>query len=138
MNSKFSPLLIVGVGASAGGLDALKRFFTTVPENAPIAFIVVQHLDPNHKSMMADILARQTLFSFCYKMSFWMLRCVFWILKLSFVKPVLMPQVFYLLIFVNIRFWVWNQFLMLKLCFFKPVLMPQALFFFFCKMCFWL
>ncbi|ARD42902.1 CheR family methyltransferase [Colwellia sp. PAMC 21821] len=65
MNSKFSPLLIVGVGASAGGLDALKRFFTTVPENAPIAFIVVQHLDPNHKSMMADILARQTLFSFC-------------------------------------------------------------------------
>ncbi|WP_340680700.1 CheR family methyltransferase [Paraglaciecola sp.] len=65
MSDKNSPLLVVGVGASAGGLDSLKRFFTTVPKDAPIAFIVVQHLDPNHKSMMADILARQTPFSFC-------------------------------------------------------------------------
>jgi len=65
MSVKSLPLLVVGVGASAGGLDALKRFFTTVPANAPLAFIIVQHLDPHHKSMMADILARQTPFAFC-------------------------------------------------------------------------
>ncbi|WP_218313191.1 chemotaxis protein CheB [Alteromonas antoniana] len=57
--------LIVGVGASAGGLDALKRFFTHVPADAPIAFIVVQHLDPSHRSMLADILARDCQFRFC-------------------------------------------------------------------------
>ncbi len=57
--------IIVGVGASAGGLDALERFFTHLPGNAPIAFIVVQHLDPNHKSMLADILSRNCQFRFC-------------------------------------------------------------------------
>jgi len=65
MSKESPPVLVVGVGASAGGLDALKRFFQTVPQNAPIAFIVVQHLDPNHESMMAGILERQTPFSFC-------------------------------------------------------------------------
>ncbi len=63
--SNKSPPLVVGIGTSAGGLDALKRFFETVPKDAPLAFIVVQHLDPNHKSMMADILQGQTPFSFC-------------------------------------------------------------------------
>jgi len=65
MSDQSSPVLVVGVGASAGGLDALKRFFQTVPNDAPIAFIIVQHLDPNHDSMMAGILERQTPFSFC-------------------------------------------------------------------------
>lgn len=63
--SKIShPLLVVGIGASAGGLDALKQFFKTVPKDVPLAFIVVQHLDPNHKSMMVDILERHADFSF--------------------------------------------------------------------------
>lgn len=57
--------IVVGVGASAGGLEALKRFFRNVPEDAPIAFIVVQHFDPNHKSMLADILTRECQLRFC-------------------------------------------------------------------------
>ncbi|WP_414828545.1 chemotaxis protein CheB [Alteromonas sp. H39] len=57
--------IVVGVGASAGGLEALKRFFTHVPDDAPIAFVVVQHLDPNHRSMLADILSRDCQFRFC-------------------------------------------------------------------------
>lgn len=65
VSKKSKPLLIVGVGASAGGLEALKQFFKSVPKDAPIAFIVVQHLDPNHKSMMADILSRHAPLSFC-------------------------------------------------------------------------
>ncbi|MCW8091395.1 chemotaxis protein CheB [Alteromonas sp. ASW11-130] len=57
--------LIVGVGASAGGLDVLKRFFNKVPDDVDIAFLVVQHLSPDHESMLADILARETSFKFC-------------------------------------------------------------------------
>lgn len=51
---------IVGVGASAGGLEALGRFFRAIPEELDAAFIVVQHLSPEHKSMMAELLAKQT------------------------------------------------------------------------------
>ena len=57
---KKQPTVVVGIGASAGGLDALKNFFKTVPKDSGMAFIVVQHLDPNHKSMMADILGRES------------------------------------------------------------------------------
>ncbi|NMH58878.1 chemotaxis protein CheB [Alteromonas ponticola] len=57
--------LIVGVGASAGGLDALKLFFDHVPADANIAFIVVQHLSPDHESILAEILARKTPYKFC-------------------------------------------------------------------------
>ncbi len=49
---------IVAIGASAGGLDALKKFFTAMPPEPGIAFVVVQHLDPTHKSNMADLLSR--------------------------------------------------------------------------------
>jgi two-component system CheB/CheR fusion protein len=51
---------VVGVGASAGGLEALDRFFGAVPPDSPFAFIVVQHLSPDHKSLMADILGKRT------------------------------------------------------------------------------
>ncbi len=51
---------VVGVGASAGGLEALDRFFGAVPPDTPFAFIVVQHLSPDHKSLMADILGKRT------------------------------------------------------------------------------
>lgn len=51
---------IVGIGASAGGLDAFKSFFSAVPENSGIAFVLVPHLDPKHKSLMAELIARQT------------------------------------------------------------------------------
>ncbi len=51
---------MVGIGASAGGLDALERFFQMVPADAGAAFVVIQHLSPDHKSMMANLLARHT------------------------------------------------------------------------------
>ena len=51
---------IVGIGASAGGLDAFKRFFTSMPADSGMAFVLVQHLDPNHDSLTADLLARHT------------------------------------------------------------------------------
>jgi two-component system CheB/CheR fusion protein len=51
---------IVGLGASAGGLEALEGFFTAMPADTGIAFVVIQHLDPRHKSIMAEILERHT------------------------------------------------------------------------------
>jgi two-component system, chemotaxis family, CheB/CheR fusion protein len=53
-------LYVVGVGASAGGLEALERFFTHVPLDSGMAFVVVQHLSPDFKSMMDELLARRT------------------------------------------------------------------------------
>ena len=46
--------LVVGIGASAGGLEALKALFGTMPPNGKVAFVVVVHLDPTHKSLMAE------------------------------------------------------------------------------------
>ncbi|MBB1126979.1 chemotaxis protein CheB [Thiospirillum jenense] len=51
---------VVAVGASAGGLDALERFFHSLPEHSGAAYVVIQHLSPDHKSMMANLLARHT------------------------------------------------------------------------------
>lgn len=51
---------IVGIGASAGGVRALESFFSTLPDDPKAAFIVVQHLSPHHRSMMAEILQRKT------------------------------------------------------------------------------
>ncbi len=48
------------MGASAGGLEAFQRFFANMPSNAGIAFVIVQHLDPDHQSMMTQLLARST------------------------------------------------------------------------------
>ncbi len=49
---------IAGLGASAGGLHALQRFFSVIPEHPGIAFVVVQHLDPTHKSETAQLLEK--------------------------------------------------------------------------------
>ena len=51
---------VVGIGASAGGLDALERFFHDLPIDSGAAFVVIQHLSPDHKSMMANLLGRHT------------------------------------------------------------------------------
>ena len=51
---------VVGIGASAGGLDAFKRFFKAMPADAGMAFVLVPHLDPKHESLMVELLARQT------------------------------------------------------------------------------
>ncbi len=51
---------IVGIGASAGGLEALELFLKNVPPASGLAFVIVQHLDPNHKGIMAELLQRTT------------------------------------------------------------------------------
>lgn len=51
---------VVCIGASAGGLDALEKFFQSCPVDSGAAFVVVQHLSPDHKSMMNNLLARHT------------------------------------------------------------------------------
>lgn len=51
---------IVGMGASAGGLDALKKFFTNMPSDSGMGFVLVQHLDPKHKSSMVELLSKYT------------------------------------------------------------------------------
>ena len=51
---------IVGVGASAGGLEALEEFLGGVPEDSGMAFVIIQHLDPTHQGIMAELLQRGT------------------------------------------------------------------------------
>jgi two-component system CheB/CheR fusion protein len=53
-------LHIVGIGASAGGLDALKRLFDALPPDTGMAFVVVQHLSPDFKSLMPELLSKHT------------------------------------------------------------------------------
>ena len=55
-----SKFLIVGIGASAGGLDAIKNLLENIPENNGMAFIIVQHMDPTHKSSLVNILSGYT------------------------------------------------------------------------------
>ncbi|MEQ1516810.1 MAG: chemotaxis protein CheB [Usitatibacteraceae bacterium] len=51
---------MVGLGASAGGLEALEQFFHAVPADSGMAYVVVQHLDPSHSSLLTEILQRST------------------------------------------------------------------------------
>jgi len=51
---------IVGIGASAGGLEAITQLIGHLKRDIPCAYVVLQHLSPNHRSMMVDILARET------------------------------------------------------------------------------
>jgi two-component system CheB/CheR fusion protein len=54
------PAFVVGIGASAGGLEALEGFFEQVPLDSGMAFVVVQHLSPDFRSLMDEILSRRT------------------------------------------------------------------------------
>jgi two-component system CheB/CheR fusion protein len=60
MSGVCRPTYIVGIGASAGGLEALERFFEHMPPDTGMAFVVVQHLSPDFKSVMDELLARKT------------------------------------------------------------------------------
>lgn len=51
---------VVGIGSSAGGLETLELFFSNMPENNGMAFVIVQHLDPNYVGMMPELLQRMT------------------------------------------------------------------------------
>jgi len=55
-----SPFYIVGIGTSAGGLEALQEFFDNCPSDTGMAFVIVQHLSPTYKSLMPELLARNT------------------------------------------------------------------------------
>jgi len=54
------PFPIVGIGASAGGLETLNAFFSIMPPDSNMAFVVIQHLSPQHKSIMASLVDKHT------------------------------------------------------------------------------
>ncbi len=51
---------VVGIGSSAGGLDALEKFFRKMPADSGMAFVLLQHLSPDYKSMMVELLSKHT------------------------------------------------------------------------------
>src|SRR6266511_1719601 len=51
---------VVGIGASAGGIEAVKQVLQALPADTGMAFVLVQHLDPTHASMLTEILSRAT------------------------------------------------------------------------------
>ena len=55
-----SPNFVVGIGASAGGLNAYKAFFNALPANTGMAFVVISHIHPAAHSQLAEILSRHT------------------------------------------------------------------------------
>ncbi|HET6516508.1 MAG TPA: chemotaxis protein CheB [Thermodesulfovibrionales bacterium] len=60
VRSEREDFYIVGIGASAGGLDAFERFFTNMSADSGMAFVLIPHLSPEHKSIMSDLLKRYT------------------------------------------------------------------------------
>jgi two-component system, chemotaxis family, CheB/CheR fusion protein len=57
---KARPSHYVGIGASAGGLEAIEKFITNMPSQNSLAFIIVQHLSPDYKSLMVELLTKKT------------------------------------------------------------------------------
>src|SRR5262245_24286129 len=51
---------VVGIGASAGGLEAFSEFFDAMPPDSGMAFVIVQHLPPTGESLLAEILQKRT------------------------------------------------------------------------------
>ncbi|MBC8032589.1 MAG: histidine kinase, partial [Chitinophagaceae bacterium] len=60
INGSINQFPVVGIGASAGGLDAFKSFIKAIPDNCGMAFILVQHLHADHASSLPEILQRET------------------------------------------------------------------------------
>ncbi len=62
MSTKNAPntLHVVGIGASAGGLDAIQQLFDSIPRDTGMAFVIIQHLSPDYKSLMRELLAKHT------------------------------------------------------------------------------
>src|SRR5438477_2840226 len=54
------PFPIVGIGASAGGFEAFGEMLNALPVDSGMAFVLIQHLDPTHESMLAPLLARKS------------------------------------------------------------------------------
>ena len=53
-------LTIIAIGSSAGGLEAIRELVATLPANLPVSYVVVQHMSPHHKSLMTQLVGRQT------------------------------------------------------------------------------
>ena len=60
LRSRDAPFVVVGVGTSAGGLEALSNLLANLPEKTGMAVVVVQHLDPQHESKLSNLLSRLT------------------------------------------------------------------------------
>ena len=56
---------VVGIGASAGGLDAFKKLLKAIPQNSGMAYVLVQHLHPEHESFLTDLFQENQL---CYQL----------------------------------------------------------------------
>jgi len=54
-------LLIAAIGASAGGIEAFTEFVSNLPKDTGMAFVLVQHLDPEHKSMLTELISKKTV-----------------------------------------------------------------------------
>ncbi len=59
-NANRAAFPVVGIGASAGGIDAMRKLLPAIDPDCGMAFVVVQHLDPDHKSLLSEVLARGT------------------------------------------------------------------------------
>ncbi|MCY7284530.1 MAG: hypothetical protein LH679_14080, partial [Cyanobacteria bacterium CAN_BIN43] len=55
-----APFPIVAIAASAGGLEAFTQLISNLPTDTGMAFVLIQHLDPTHKSLLTEILGRTT------------------------------------------------------------------------------
>src|SRR5947209_5621030 len=54
------PLSVVGIGASAGGLEAFEQLLRALPNDTGLAYVLVQHLAPSHESILSELLAKAT------------------------------------------------------------------------------
>ena len=60
MEENNEDIFIVGIGASAGGLEAVRALLHSAPKDAPAAYVVVQHMSPTQRSMLTPLIARET------------------------------------------------------------------------------
>ncbi|HEY0749929.1 MAG TPA: chemotaxis protein CheB, partial [Chitinophagaceae bacterium] len=51
---------IVAIGASAGGLEAIHEFFDNMPSNSNLSFVLIQHLSPDYKSLLVELVSKHT------------------------------------------------------------------------------
>jgi two-component system, chemotaxis family, CheB/CheR fusion protein len=58
--SERTPFPVVGIGASAGGLEAFTQLLRALPTDSGMAFVLIQHLDPRHDSKLAEVMSRTT------------------------------------------------------------------------------
>ena len=60
LNKSTNQFPVVGIGASAGGLDAFRKLIKAIPQDSGMAYVLVQHLDPNHESLLTELLQKVT------------------------------------------------------------------------------